>query len=157
MKVQPSGPGRKALKGAGRSQDRRGQALRAGGQLTASRFWDALQAVEAIEEGQPHLPADLEALEEVAQRLMASPTPANLYEYRRVVGEILRRLLRDTFEVSAELGIVRAGRQKVFMLVRAVNQELEELTRLVLAKEKDRLAIVAKLGELRGLILDLYR
>lgn len=157
MKVQPSGPGRKAIKGAARDRDRRGQALRAGGQLTASRFWDTLQAVEAVEDGQGRLPVDLDTLEEVARRLVASPTPANLYEYRRVVGELLRKLLRETFEITTELGVVRAGRQKVFMLVRSVNRELEELTRLVLAKEKDRLAIVAKLGELRGLILDLYR
>ena len=42
-------------------------------------------------------------------------------------------------------------------MVRVVDQKLEELTRLLLARERDNLAIAARLDEIRGLLLDLYR
>jgi uncharacterized protein YaaR (DUF327 family) len=44
----------------------------------------------------------------------------------------------------------------VYLLVQQVNQAVVELADLTLQRHADPLALLAKLGEIRGLLLDLY-
>ena len=154
MKVKAQrGERERAARATGQGSAPRRRVLPAGG-VVASRFVDSLQAAQAELTTRE---AALARVDEAAERLKASPTLAHLYEYRRAVSELLRGLIRDAFRVSSEVGIVRRGRQKLYTLVRAVDKELEELARLIVARERDRMAIVAKLDVLRGLLLDLYQ
>jgi uncharacterized protein YaaR (DUF327 family) len=50
----------------------------------------------------------------------------------------------------------RRGRHKVFAVIKKVNEELDDLTREVLTDEKDRIKILKKLDDIKGLILDLF-
>jgi len=123
--------------------------------VRASEFLAALKAAERREE--PVETVSLEGVDRAGQLLLENPTPARLEEYKRQVAAVLRELSRRAFRVVTETGAVRAGRQRLLTIVRAVNEELEALARLVLAREKDRLAIVARLDQIRGLLVDLYR
>lgn len=151
MKVQR----RSVAAGTARGGGGRGRPATMPEGVRASEFLAALKAAERREE-----PAEAVSLEEVdraGQLLLENPTPARLEEYKRQVAAVLRELSRRAFRVVTETGAVRAGRQRLLTIVRAVNEELEALARLVLAREKDRLAIVARLDQIRGLLVDLYR
>lgn len=152
MKVQ----GRPIAPGASKGRGERGRPSQPSDRVRASAFLAALQAAERQAESEEEIPS-LERVDRAGERLRENPTPARLEEYKREVAAVLRALTQRAFRVVTEKGAVRAGRQKIFVLVRAVNEELEALTRLVLAREKDRLAIVAKLDQVRGLLVDLYR
>jgi len=44
----------------------------------------------------------------------------------------------------------------VYGIIRMVDQTLDELAQELVKDEKDNLAILAKIGEIRGLLLDIF-
>lgn len=128
---------------------------RSRGGVTASAFLDRLQMAQvevAVERDRL-----LQAVDEAGARLRDDPSLANLYAYRRRVAAVLRSLQREAVAVVTEAAGGGFHRRRLLVWVRVVNQELEALAQMVLAREQDRLAIVAKLDQIRGLLLDLYR
>lgn len=126
------------------------------GEVRASPFLDTLRAVE---EPVPELDHEalLEAVDRAGERLREQPSLANLQNYRRHVAALLKRLLKQSLKVVTHPGRGPRGRRRMYTIIRVVNEELDALARLVLEREQDRLAIVAKLDQIRGLLLDLYR
>jgi uncharacterized protein YaaR (DUF327 family) len=49
----------------------------------------------------------------------------------------------------------RRGRHRVYALVVKIDEELDNLTEEILSSEKDNLAILQKLDDIRGMLLDL--
>ena len=50
----------------------------------------------------------------------------------------------------------RRGRHRIYSTVKKINKNLEELTQEILKSEKDHLKILAKIEDIRGLILDIF-
>jgi len=89
--------------------------------------------------------------EHLAQRIDIS----ELKTYKRMVMEFLDEAVRGFGRFSKESFLDKRGRHRVFATVKTVNDTLEELTRELLKTEKDNLAIISKIEDIRGLILDL--
>ncbi|HHW15013.1 MAG TPA: YaaR family protein, partial [Firmicutes bacterium] len=98
----------------------------------------------------------LEELDRTAAELRDKRTLAVLRKYRELVQSFLDTVIHEAFAVEQRTGFDRKGRRRVYVLVQQVNQALEELTRLTLARHADPLALLEKLGEIRGLLVDLY-
>ena len=49
----------------------------------------------------------------------------------------------------------QAWEHRTLVTVRKVNEDLEKLTEMVLAQEQDRLGILAKIDDIKGMLLDL--
>ena len=75
--------------------------------------------------------------------------------YKRLVMEFLDEAVRGFGRFSKESFLDRRGRHRVFAVVKTINEELEKLTRDVLASEKDNLKIISRIEDIRGLVLDL--
>ena len=50
----------------------------------------------------------------------------------------------------------RKGRHRVYGIIRLVDQNLDELAQELVKDEKDNISILAKIGEIRGLLLDIF-
>lgn len=50
----------------------------------------------------------------------------------------------------------RRGRHRVYGIVRLVDEKLDELAQELVKDEKDNLNILSKIGEIRGLLLDIF-
>ena len=98
----------------------------------------------------------LEQIDIQSEELKKGVTPQGVKEYRKLVGAFLKEALRESYEVDQETHWDRRGNRKVFTMVKRVNQALEELTDTVMNREKKQIDIIAKLDEIRGLLLDLY-
>lgn len=75
--------------------------------------------------------------------------------YKSMISEFLNEVVSNSHKFSKENSLDRRGRYKVFAMVKKVNEELDELTKEVLSTEKDNLAILRKIEDIRGLIIDL--
>ena len=64
--------------------------------------------------------------------------------------------MSQTYELNEENHWDRSGNRKSYLTVRKINQALEDLTDEVLNREKKQIDLVAKLDEIRGMLLDLY-
>lgn len=49
----------------------------------------------------------------------------------------------------------RRGRHRVYGMIKRVNSALDELAQELMKDEKDHLAILGKIDEIRGLLLDI--
>jgi len=103
---------------------------------------------------------DLEKLmaevDESAKKLARSCTLNDLKNYKRAVRNFLERTIKNAYETKDEAGWDRMGRQKLYVLIKKVDENLEELSRRVLNEQNDSLNILEKLDEIRGLLVDMY-
>ena len=80
---------------------------------------------------------------------------SDMKHYRSLVSEFINEVVTHSHEFSRENFLDRRGRHRVYGIVRLVNQDLDELAQELLKKEKDHLAILSRVNEIEGLLLDL--
>ena len=81
----------------------------------------------------------------------------HLQTYQELVREFLTAVVTQAYRLRRDVGRDRRGRSRVFQIVLQVDQALADLAQAVLAGEQARLQILARLDEIRGLLVDLYR
>jgi uncharacterized protein YaaR (DUF327 family) len=95
-------------------------------------------------------------VDKMAEKLGRSRTLNDLRNYKRAVREFLNRTIKDAYEAQNEPSWDHMGRQKIYVLIKKVDEGLEEISRQVLSKQEDSLEILKKLDEIRGLLVDMY-
>ena len=94
-------------------------------------------------------------IEVAGERLAATMSLDDLVNYKLLIGDFIRTINQHCTQVSTSLSWGYMGQQRHFTIVREIDQQLAELRDLLLAEEKDHLAIVATVDNIRGLVLDL--
>ena len=98
----------------------------------------------------------LQQIDEQSAELKKAPTPAGVKRYRKLVQTFMKETLNQSYALDQRTHWDRSGNRKVFTTVKKINESLEALADEVLNKEKGQIDLVAKLDEIRGLLLDLY-
>lgn len=80
---------------------------------------------------------------------------ADLKRYRGLISEFINEVVTHSHEFARENHLNRRGQHRVFAIVRLVNSDLDELAQELLKKEKDHLAILDKIDQIYGLLLDM--
>ena len=76
-------------------------------------------------------------------------------KYRTTIKEFMNEIVSRSHEFSRENFLDRRGRHRVYGIVRQVDKNLDELAEELLKDEKDNLAILGKIDDIRGLLLDI--
>ena len=79
----------------------------------------------------------------------------DMKKYRSLVKDFMNEILNRSHKFSRENFLDRKGRHRVYGIIRLVDQNLDELAEELLKDEKDNIAILGKIGEIRGLLIDL--
>jgi len=98
----------------------------------------------------------LERIDKQAERLSKNVTIKEVLEYKKLISEFLRESVDSMVKYKKSSFLDSRGRHRVYGIIKRVNEELEGLTKDVLAKEKDNIKILKRLDDIRGLILDIY-
>lgn len=75
--------------------------------------------------------------------------------YRKLIKEFMNEIVSHSHKFSRENFLDKKGRHRVYGMVKLVDETLDELAEELMRDEKDHLAILNKIGEIRGLLLDL--
>lgn len=67
----------------------------------------------------------------------------------------MNEVVNRSHEFSRENFLDRRGRHRVYGIVKLVDKNLDDLASELLKDEKDNLAILSKVGEIRGLLIDI--
>ena len=112
--------------------------------------------LSSIEENelQAHLSLMMEEITQQGNKLSRRMDVKDLQEYRKLIREFMNEIAAHTHEFSRENFLDRKGRHRVYGIVKKINQTLDELAEELLSEEKDRISILSKIDEIRGLILD---
>ena len=68
----------------------------------------------------------------------------------------MNEIVNRSHKFSRENFLDRRGRHRVYGIVRLVDGKLDELAQELMKEEKDEIEILAKVGEIRGLLLDIF-
>jgi uncharacterized protein YaaR (DUF327 family) len=97
----------------------------------------------------------LAEIDELGARLGQTLTMSDLKRYRQAIAGLMRDLTSNMAQVRTQMEWdSHAWEHRTLITIQKVNGELEKLTEMVVAQEQDRLAILAKIGEIKGMLLD---
>ena len=76
--------------------------------------------------------------------------------YRTLVKDLLNEVVYRSHKFSRENFLDRKGRHRVYGIIRLIDENLDELASELIKDEMDHLAILSKMGEIEGLLLDIF-
>ena len=79
----------------------------------------------------------------------------DMKKYRELVKGFLNEVVSRSHEFSRENFLDRRGLHRVYGIVRLVDKNLDDLAGELVKDEKDHLAIISKIDDIRGLLLDI--
>lgn len=97
----------------------------------------------------------MEKIDEQGDRIARHMDITDMKKYRSLVKEFMNEVVTHSHEFSRENFLDRRGRHRVYGIVRLVDKNLDELAQELVKDEKDNIAVLSKVGEIRGLLLDI--
>lgn len=79
----------------------------------------------------------------------------DMKHYRKLIKEFLNEVVNRSHKFSRENFLDRRGRHRVYGMIKLVDKALDELAGELIKEEKDAIAILSKVDEIRGLLLDI--
>lgn len=80
---------------------------------------------------------------------------SDMRRYRELVKDFMNEIVNRSHEFSRENFLDRRGRHRVYGIVKLVDKNLDDLAAELIKDEKDNLTILSKVGEIRGLLIDI--
>lgn len=111
-----------------------------------------------IQEGelQEKLTALMEEITQQGERISKKKDIRDMKKYRSLIKEFMNEIVNHSHEFTRENFLDRRGRHRVYGIIRLVDENLDALAQALVKDEKDNVEILSKIGEIRGLILDLF-
>lgn len=89
------------------------------------------------------------------ERISKKKDIKDMRRYRSLVKDFMNEILNRSHKFTRQNFLDKKGRHRVYGIIHLVDQNLDELAEELLKDESDNLAILAKIGEIRGLLIDL--
>lgn len=135
-----------------------------------TRFADLLHKAEEIPATDPDLPIEIASMEfdeavaflmdEVTmagEELKNSPLPECYESYKKKITQFLHFVEKNTYDIENQMGIrsPRFKNRKKYIIVTVVNEKLEQLARDIMFIQSSQISMLAKVEEIKGLLVDL--
>ncbi|OPX01315.1 YaaR family protein [Geobacillus sp. LEMMY01] len=95
-------------------------------------------------------------IEQQGKKLAESRTVDDLRRYKQLVKQLLDEAVNHGLKLTEQYGFHWSGRSRVYHIVKTVDQKLLDVTNAVLEQERPRIDLLQALGEIQGLIVNLY-
>ena len=80
----------------------------------------------------------------------------DMQRYRILIKDFMNEVVSRSHAFSRENFLDRKGRHRVYGIIRQVDDELDALAKELVKDEKDNIGILAKIGQIQGLLLDIF-
>ena len=80
----------------------------------------------------------------------------DMQRYRILIKDFMNEVVTRSHVFSRENFLDRKGRHRVYGIIRQVDKELDELAQELVKDEKNSIDILAKIGQIQGLLLDIF-
>ncbi len=98
----------------------------------------------------------LSQIHEQGKKISKKKDIRDMRRYRELIREVLNEVVYRSHEFTRENFLDRRGRHRVYGIIRLVDENLDELAQELMKEEKDNIAILNKIGEIQGLLLDIF-
>lgn len=107
------------------------------------------------QELQARLTTMMEAITMQGDKLAKKRDIRDMKRYRSLIKDFMNEIVSRSHEFSRENFLDKRGRHRVYGIIRLVDENLDQLAKELMKDEQDHLAILSKIGEIRGLLLDI--
>lgn len=80
----------------------------------------------------------------------------DMRKYRGLIKDFMNEIINRSHSFSRENFLDRRGRHRVYGIIKLVDENLDALAQELVKDEKDHIGILGKIGEIRGLLLDIF-
>ncbi len=80
----------------------------------------------------------------------------DMQRYRILIKDFMNEVVTRSHVFSRENFLDRKGRHRVYGIIRQVDKELDELAQELVKDETSHIDILAKIGQIQGLLLDIF-
>ena len=94
-------------------------------------------------------------IEEQGEKIAKHMDIKDMKKYRTSIKEFMNEVAAIAHEFSRENFLDRRGRHRVYGIIRQVDKNLDDLAQELMKEEKDHLAILGKIDDIRGLLIDI--
>lgn len=95
-------------------------------------------------------------IENQGKRLLHSQTVRDLQLYKNLVQRFVKEAVDFGMQLKQNKSWNEQGRSRTLSLVKEVDEQLILLTEAVLSQEKEPITLLDKIGEIKGLLVNLY-
>ena len=96
----------------------------------------------------------MEDINEQGEKIARHMDIKDMRRYRELVKGFLNEVVSRSHEFSRENFLDRRGRHRVYGIVKLVDKNLDDRAGELVKDEKDHIAIVSRIDDIRGLLLD---
>lgn len=104
---------------------------------------------------QTRLTSMMEEITRQGDKLAKRRDIKDMRKYRTLIKDFMNEIVSRSHEFSRENFLDKKGRHRVYGIVRLVDENLDALAQELMKDEQDHMAILNKIGEIRGLLLDI--
>ena len=105
---------------------------------------------------QVRLSAMMQEITQQGDRISKKMDVRDMKNYRALIKDFMNEIVNRSHKFSRENFLDKKGRHRVYGIIRQVDDTLDELARELVKDEKDHIAILSRIDEIRGLLLDIF-
>lgn len=105
---------------------------------------------------QARLTSLMEEITMQGKRLGKRRDVKDMKKYRALIKDFLNEVVSRSHAFSRENFLDRKGRHRVYGIIKLIDDNLDELAQELMKDEQDNLQILGKIGEIEGLLLDIF-
>lgn len=98
----------------------------------------------------------LQDIDDAGKTLAESRTIEDLRRYKQLVKELMNDVVKYGISLEERRGFSRRGRTKIYKILSEVDKKLLQVTDEVLKKESRGLSILDLVGEIKGLLINIF-
>lgn len=124
-------------------------------EIQNKQFLEKFQNIKS-DQVREHLEGLFDKINIQADKISEKLHLSEVIRYKNLVGEFLDVAVKNSHKFSKQNFLDRRGRHRVYSIVKNVDRELDAITKEFLKNEIDRLDIVKRLDDIRGMLLDVF-
>lgn len=98
----------------------------------------------------------MKEIEDQGKKLVDTRSVENLKKYKKLVKDFMEDAVKNGLELKEHRGFSQRGSSKIYKLVKEVDSKLIELTNNTLDKEKSGIELLGLVGEIQGMLINIY-
>lgn len=125
-------------------------------QQTGDDFKFMLMSKISEEDLQARLTTLMEDITMQGERIAKKKDIKDMRKYRALIKEFMNEIVSRSHSFSRENFLDRRGRHRVYGIIRLIDENLDSLAQELMKEQTDNITILQKIGDIRGLILDIF-
>jgi len=123
---------------------------------SSEEFKFMLMSKISEEDLQARLTSLMEEITMQGERISKKKDIKDMRKYRSLIKDFMNEIVSRSHAFSRENFLDRKGRHRVYGIIRLIDENLDELAQELMKEQKDNITILQKIGDIRGLILDIF-